>query len=48
MRPSVKLSRLTTLEELDDLAEEWDMLLTHAEVDNVFFTRSWLSEWWRV
>ncbi len=42
------IDRLTTLEQLAALRAEWNALLAHNAINEVFLTWEWQDAWWRV
>jgi len=42
------IQRISTIEELEELADDWDSLLVTAQIENIFLTYSWIIEWWQV
>lgn len=44
---SLTIERLTTLEELAALRSEWNALLAHNAINEVFLTWEWQDAWWR-
>lgn len=44
----LEIARLDGLEQLHDMASEWNDLTETAHIENLFLTHDWLLEWWRV
>lgn len=44
----VQISRLTSVEQFQELASVWDDLITELGVENIFLCHDWLRSWWEI
>jgi CelD/BcsL family acetyltransferase involved in cellulose biosynthesis len=45
---TARVTRLHSLQELEELQDEWNHLYDASHIDNIFLTHPWIRDWWKV